>query len=133
MIDCTECRAPNLENRLFCGQCGIKMVFSCPQCHFINQSREHYCGGCGASFSAPPSPKSFLKDSAPAAPPAPSSNLSPGNKKSAAISNQAIKEFLNIQKGSTGKKKEAKEEKKQVSQEEIERLIHEGIEKGNGS
>jgi hypothetical protein len=133
MISCVECKAPNLENRLFCGQCGIKMVFSCPQCHFINHSGEHYCGGCGASFSAPPSPKSFLYESAPAPMPASASNLSSGNKKSPALSSQAIKEFLNIQKGSQGKKKEAKDEKKQVSQEEIERLIHEGIEKGKNS
>lgn len=133
MIDCIECKAPNLENRRFCGQCGIKMVFSCPQCHFINHSGEHYCGGCGASFSAPPSPKNFLVESASIPAPVPASNPASGDKKNRSFTSQAVKEFLNIQKGSPGKKKEVKEEKKQISQEEIERLIHEGLEKGKDS
>jgi len=109
------------------------MVFSCPQCHFINHSGDHFCGGCGASFSAPPAPKSFSKESIGTTS---YSSPQPGAaaaKKSAAITGQALKDFLNIQKGGGNKKKQGKDEKKQVSQEEIERLINQGLEKGEDS
>ena len=132
MIECPDCKAPNLESRHFCGKCGVKMVFSCPQCHFINHSGEHYCGGCGASFSLPPSPKSFLKEFSPASVPASAPASETGNKSNGASSSRAIKEFLNLRKNGISKKKQAKDDKKQVSQEEIERMIHEGVDEGKG-
>jgi len=126
MITCVQCNAQNLETRHFCGQCGIKMVFSCPQCHFINHSGDHFCGGCGSSFSAPPSPKNFLKESVPT-----QGTSIPQVKKNSSHSNKAILDYINVQKGSKGKKVQVKDEKKQISQDEIERLIHESLEKGN--
>jgi hypothetical protein len=129
MMTCAQCNASNLESRHFCGQCGIKMVFSCPQCHFINLSGDHFCGSCGSSFAVRPSPKEFLKETD-----SRSENSAPEAKKvSTFSSSKAVLEFLNSQKVSKGKKKSTKDEKKQVSQDEIERLIHESMEEGKDS
>ena len=100
------------------------MVFSCPQCHFINHSGDHYCGGCGSSFAVRPTPREFLQEE----PPNKGEEASPEARKSGFNSSKAIQDFLLSQKGPKSKKKSAKDEKKQVSQDEIERLIHESAE-----
>ncbi|MBI1824528.1 MAG: hypothetical protein HY200_01630 [Nitrospirae bacterium] len=129
MITCAQCNASNLESRHFCGQCGIKMVFSCPQCHFINLSGDHYCGSCGSSFAVRPSPKEFLKETDSSS----ENSASQVKKTSSYSSSKAIQEFLNSEKISKGKRKPSRDEKKQVSQDEIERLIHESLKEGKES
>jgi hypothetical protein len=96
------------------------LAFSCENCHFVNILGERFCGACGFSLSSQSVSSSSID-----LPTGPHPSPSPP-KKNASFTSQTIQEFLNIQKSSPDKNSPAKDEKKQISQNDIERLIHEG-------
>ncbi|MBI3604684.1 MAG: hypothetical protein HY202_01505 [Nitrospirae bacterium] len=82
------------------------------------------------SFSSQISSSAPSTDSSIGSPPV---FVSPSNKRNSPFSSQAMQELLNIQKGSNEKNKSGKGEKKQINQDDIERLIHEGANKKENS
>ena len=54
---CPKCLSNNLEGRLYCRRCGLRLGDQCPACHFANDPGDLYCGGCGREIAAPASPE----------------------------------------------------------------------------
>ena len=57
-MKCPKCQTENREERLFCSECGEKLVLVCAECSFENLSGEKFCGKCGSDLrklkEAPP-------------------------------------------------------------------------------
>lgn len=56
MMQCTQCQAPSLPGKRFCGDCGTPLAQVCPACGVQDTPGKKFCGDCGAAFSAEPRP-----------------------------------------------------------------------------
>ncbi|MBI1820984.1 MAG: zinc ribbon domain-containing protein [Nitrospirae bacterium] len=114
---CENCNHSNRDIRIFCGQCGHKIASPCLRCHFINADGENYCGGCGGLIGTQ-EPTAETHSSLDR-----SGTSLHSAKKSTSLPQGVMDELLMIQK-ETLLKAGVQEDKKQLSQEEIEKLIH---------
>ena len=107
-MQCPYCTTTNRELRRFCGHCGVVLGWPCPRCAFFNLVGEQFCGGCGASedAGADPSPKERTQ-----------SARVPLTARRAAIKDE-IQSFIKDR-----ATPETDEEKKQVSQNDIDHLF----------
>jgi class 3 adenylate cyclase len=46
-MKCPKCQTENREGRLFCHECGEKLVLPCTDCGYENLPGEKFCGNCG--------------------------------------------------------------------------------------
>ncbi len=114
---CDNCNHPNRESRIFCGQCGVKIASPCLRCHFINAHGENYCGGCGWLIGTQePTVETYSSRDR-------NGTSLHSAKKSTSLPQGVMEELLMIQK-ETLLKTGVQDDKKQLSQEEIEKLIH---------
>jgi class 3 adenylate cyclase/tetratricopeptide (TPR) repeat protein len=51
-MHCPVCGQQNRPGRLFCAECGGKLVLHCPSCRSANAPDEKFCGECGKPLSA---------------------------------------------------------------------------------
>jgi hypothetical protein len=100
----------NGEHRLFCGRCGVRLRLGCPQCGFANETGDVYCGGCGKNLTttAPPN--------------VPSEPITRGQPLSSQNLPRAFLEEI-FKEESGESEKNSKDEKKAVTQEEIDKLF----------
>jgi len=110
-MKCQKCQVINRENRLFCKRCGFRLLSNCPQCGFANEAGDTFCGGCGRQ----------LRESAPANSP---TVENPRNQTLAtpSLPRAFLENILNEESPDTPA--DSKEEKKAVSQEEIDKLFN---------
>ncbi len=59
-MNCPKCQSENLDEAMFCGNCGAKLSLVCPQCGFENPPGNKFCNGCGHDLTIPSEPT--LKD-----------------------------------------------------------------------
>ncbi len=109
-MKCPQCQAINGEHRLFCRRCGFRVMLNCPQCGFANETGDAYCGGCGRN----------LAQTAPTNVPSPSAARSPSSS-SQNLPRAFLEEILKEE--PVDSEKGSKDEKKAVTQEEIDGLF----------
>lgn len=52
MIKCNSCDSDNLDEALFCDQCGSGLVLICKKCNETCPPGSKFCTGCGLSFTS---------------------------------------------------------------------------------
>jgi class 3 adenylate cyclase len=52
-MKCPKCQTENREARIFCLECGTKLVLVCTECGFENLPGEKFCGKCGLDLREP--------------------------------------------------------------------------------
>src|SRR5262249_52760569 len=50
-VICPACRADNVPQNKFCGECGARLPVLCPSCGHANPTGQKFCGECGASLA----------------------------------------------------------------------------------
>ena len=111
-MKCPKCQAINGELRIFCKQCGFRLLLNCPQCSFANEVGDVYCGGCGKNLT-----DSVSAISQPTHTASRSQASSDPSLSQAFLTNLLKEEPAEAQ-------ADSKEEKKAVSQEEIDKLFN---------
>ena len=55
-MKCSQCGFDNKPNKLFCTECGAKLILKCPKCDSEIQGTEKFCGACGNDLRVPQEP-----------------------------------------------------------------------------
>ncbi|GEM_PF-1410139 len=109
-MKCSKCLAINGEHSLFCRRCGFRLRLNCPQCGFANETEDAYCGGCGRNLTGT-APTNVPSESTAHRQTSTSQNLP----------HAFLEDILKEEQSET--EKNPKNEKKAVTQEEIDKLF----------